>query len=154
MDRTSPLADRLIGTWTLTSFALVVDGGPTIAPMGPDVAGYATWGGDGWMSFLIEAAGRPLYDRPAPDGGTDAQTIAAARTFLAYAGPYTVDEPTGSVSQRLRHCLVPNWVGDVHVREVRFLADDRIELSSDAVQTPGGEGRFVLAFDRRAATAI
>ena len=154
MTSTASLSDRLVGTWTLTAFTLVIDGQPPIPPMGPNVKGYASWGSDGWMSFLIEAADRPLWDEPSPDGGTDAQTIAAARTFLAYAGAYTLDEAAGTIAQRLQHCLIPNWVGDLHVRLVHFPADDLLVLISDLAPTSVGMGRFVLKFARRPATAL
>lgn len=154
MASSSSIADRLVGTWTVVAFCLTIDGLPPIAPMGEGAQGYASWGADGWMSFLVEAADRQPYDRPEPDGGTDAQTIAAARTFLAYAGRYTVDEAAGQIRTTLRHCLIPNWVGDVHLRTVRFAGDDALELTSDPFPTPAGPGRFALAFARRPATEI
>ncbi|WP_237152060.1 lipocalin-like domain-containing protein [Oryzibacter oryziterrae] len=154
MTHTSSIADRLVGTWTLTGFTLQVEGLPPILPMGPNVKGYGSWGADGWMSFLVETAERPLWDSPAPDGGTDAQTIAAARSLLAYAGPYTIDEAAGTIAQRLQHCLIPNWVGDVHLRSVRFPGDGQMELTSDPSPTPAGAGRFVLTFTRRPATVL
>lgn len=154
MTSTLSIADRLVGTWTLTAFSLVIDGQPPIPPMGPNVKGYASWSADGWMSFLIETADRQPYDRPEPDGGSDAQTIAAARTFLAYAGPYTVDAAAGRIAQTVQHCLIPNWAGDVHLRAARFPADNQLELTSDPGPTPAGPGRFVLAFTRRPPTAV
>jgi len=150
----NPLDQRLLGTWVLDSFTLDSDAGDQIAPMGPNPVGYVTYGKDGWMSFQVSAAQRQFYEVPTQDGGSIDQTLAAARSFLAYAGPYTVDEAQAAVSQQVAYCLIPNWVGDVHKRYVRFDDSHGLTLSSDPFPIGNVMYKVVLRFHAREATSL
>jgi len=146
---TKPLSQWIQGTWTLVSFILEGDAGHGIAVMGPGATGYVAYGADGWMSFQISAADRKPFDVPDMNGGTPEQTIAAARSFLAYAGPYEVDETGEFVIQHVAQCLIPNWIGDAHKRYVARGGDNGLTLSSDPFPIDGAPHRLVLRFDRR-----
>lgn len=143
------LTQWLTGTWTLERFALESEAGESIEPMGADARGYVAYGADGWMSFLVEAANRQPYDIPDLNGGTPDQTIAAARSFLAYAGTYRVDDAAGCVVQRVEHCLLPNWVGEDHKRYIAATGDDGLTLTSDPFPLGGAMHRIALRFRRR-----
>ncbi|MBZ8142899.1 hypothetical protein CLD22_23770 [Rubrivivax gelatinosus] len=146
------LSRRLVGTWLLESFSLVSDAGTQIFPMGRAASGYVSYSDDGWMSFQVSASGRQPYDVPMQDGGSTEQTVAAARSFLAYAGPYTVDEVQSTVSQQVEQCLVPNWVGDLHVRHVTLDGAGGLVLASDPFPIGPTPHRVVLRFQARPAT--
>jgi len=111
------LSQWLIGTWILERLSLDSEA-CSIELMGPNATGYVAYGVDGWMSFQIAAANRQLYDVPDIASGTPEQTVAAARSFMAYSGPYTIYDKDAFVVQRLAYCLIPNWVGDVHKRYI------------------------------------
>lgn len=146
----TPLAEWIQGTWDLRSFTLESDDQPALPVMGDRATGFVTYGADGWMAFQISAADRVPYDIQDLDGGTPEQTVAAARTFLAYAGPYEVNEAEGWVAQTVAMCLIPNWIGDVHQRHVDREADGGMMLTSDPLPMPPGlpPHRLVLRFRR------
>nr|WP_319566584.1 lipocalin-like domain-containing protein [uncultured Rhodoferax sp.] len=148
------LAQQLQGTWTLQAFTLDNNAGGQIAPMGPNPIGYVTYGSDGWMSFQISAAQRQPYDAPTQDGGSTDQTLAAARSFLAYAGPYTVNEAQGAVVQQVAQCLIPNWVGDAHTRYITLDDNQGLMLTSDPFPIGEVMHKVVLRFRRREVTPL
>lgn len=148
------LSRRMVGTWLLDSFSLDTDAGAQIFPMGRAASGYVSYGADGWMSFQISASGRQPYDVPMQDGGSTEQTVAAARSFLAYAGHYTVDEARGTVSQQVEQCLIPNWVGDLHTRHVTLEGGRGLVLASDPFPISETPHRVVLRFKAREATPL
>ena len=56
--------------------------------------------------------------RPVASGGTTEQAAAAALGYLAYAGDF-VDESTGDVRHEAKLSLVPNYLGQFHLRPQR-----------------------------------
>jgi hypothetical protein len=90
------LRNAVLGTWELVSYtAQDKHGGPVAYPLGPDALGVIMYTADGYMSAQLMRRDRPAFDRPEPDGGTPEQAEAAAAGYLAYSGPFTVDEFTG-----------------------------------------------------------
>ena len=62
-------------------------------------------------------------DRPAQAPATDADRAAAYRRYLAYYGPFTVDEAKGIVTHHVRGTSNPGWVGSDQVRHYTLGAD-------------------------------
>src|SRR5712671_1987362 len=97
------LHDAVVGTWELVSYTEVDnDGGPSTHPLGPDALGLIMYTTDGYMSAQIMRPDRPAYDRPETGGGTPEQAEAAAAGYLAYSGPFSVDENTGVLHHQPR----------------------------------------------------
>lgn len=90
---------------------------------------------DGYMSAQIMTPGRTDYDAPDFAGGTQAQAAAAASGYMAYSGPYEVDERTGVVRHYLEVSLLPNWLKSIQVRN-GSIEGDRLTLS--AYEASGG----------------
>jgi hypothetical protein len=86
------------------------------------------------------------------NGGTQEQTIAAARSFLTYSGAYKVDDADAFVVHHVEHCLLPNWVGDDHKRYIVTTGSDGLTLTSDPFPVAGAMLKIVLRFRRRPAT--
>ncbi|MDT5351134.1 MAG: hypothetical protein QOH91_4421 [Mycobacterium sp.] len=63
-----------------------------------------------------EDAQGPDYDRPVASGGTTKQAAAAALGYLAYSGRYFVDESRGDIRHEAKLSLVPNYLGQFHLR--------------------------------------
>jgi hypothetical protein len=103
------LRDDILGTWELVSYIAEDDhGGPITHPLGPDASGLIMYTCDGYMSAQIMRPDRPAFDRPESDGDTLEQAAAAATGYLAYSGPFEVDESTGVVHHEVRVSLLPN----------------------------------------------
>jgi hypothetical protein len=99
--------------------------------LGPDALGLIMYTTDGYMSAQLMRRDRPAFDRPESDGGTPEQSAAAAAGYLAYSGPFEVDESTGD----------PRLRGSIHGR-VRD-SPRRAQLVFDKVpDVPAGRGRI------------
>ena len=145
------LSAWLVGTWTLESFTSTDDRGVTTDAMGAGATGYLSYSADGWMSVQLMRAGRKPFRVSDMDGGTLEQTVDAARSYFAYAGPYTVDETASVVYHNLVFSLMPNWVGGKQKRYARKLGNDELELSGDPVLIAGKMQTNRLRWRRRAA---
>jgi hypothetical protein len=144
-----PLAQWLVGAWMLESFTSTDEKGIVTEAMGPGATGYIAYGADGWMSVQIMRAGRKPYAIPDLDGGTPEQIIDAAKSYFAYSGPYTIDEPNRVVFHHLALSLMPNWVGGKQKRYVKVINDDLMELSGDPVLIAGKTQVTRLRWRRR-----
>jgi hypothetical protein len=135
------LKDKLLGTWKLASFTGTDEDGVTTHIMGEDASGFICYSQDGWVSVQILRAGRPRYDVPDTELGTDEQTLAAARGMFAYAGRYSVDEENRIVYHELEFSLIPNWIGSRQKRYVGFENEGSVlVLTADPIRI-GRDGK-------------
>src|SRR5271169_3705831 len=119
------LHNDVLGTWELVSYTEGDNhGGPVTYPLGPDALGLIMYTTDGYMSAQIMRSDRPAYDRPETGGGTPEQVEAAAAGYLAYSGPFTVDEITGVLQHQPWVSLLPNWLNHNQIRHSRLEGDD------------------------------
>jgi len=119
------LRDAVLGAWELVSYTEEDNhGGPVTYPLGPDALGLIMYTTDGYMSAQIMRSDRPAYDRPETGGGTPEQVEAAAAGYLAYSGPFTVDEITGVLQHQPWVSLLPNWLNHNQIRHSRLEGDD------------------------------
>lgn len=132
-------SEWLKGTWMLESFIATGDD-DTIHPMGKGATGFICYSDDGWMSVQIIKADRMRYTTPDVEGGTDVETLAAARSLFAYAGKYTVDEENAIVYHNLQFSLIPNWIGSTQKRYITRESDNILVLGSDPVRI-GTDGK-------------
>jgi Lipocalin-like domain len=123
------LGDEIVGTWRLVSYTAQDDrGGPVRYPLGPDAVGLIMYTHDGYMSAQLMRRDRPDYDLPGTP--TTEQAATAAAGYLAYGGPYQVDESTGVVHHEVAVSLLPNWLNTAQLRD-GALAGDRLTLAAD-----------------------
>jgi hypothetical protein len=109
---------QFVGTWRLVSAQSRSELGEVIYPYGADAGGRLIYTNDGFMAVFIARANRPLFGGNDLLGGTSVEQAAAAVTFLAYTGRYTVQE--GQVIHHVDCSLFPNWVGMDQVRFVQL----------------------------------
>ncbi|MCV7125096.1 hypothetical protein AWC15_05600 [Mycobacterium lacus] len=122
------LSDEIAGTWQLVSYTAQSDrGGPVIYPLGADAVGLIMYTLDGYMSAQLMRPNRSAHVHPCTAGTNEAATAA---DYLAYAGPYRVDEATGVVYHDVAVSLLPNWVNTTQLRNVT-LDNDRLTLVAD-----------------------
>ncbi len=145
------LKERLVGTWTLQSYEeRNTETGETNHPMGEHATGFIIYSDDGYMSAQISAAGRPVFADSDMFSGTTQEFAAAGQSYLAYSGPFDVDEAGGTVYHRVAVSLFPNWAG---MRQVRAAAldGDTLRLAFERPQHTQGAARTVELVWRRAA---
>jgi Lipocalin-like domain len=142
------LRETIIGAWELVSY-IERDSpdGAARYPHGEDALGLIMYTPDGYMSAQIMTPGRPAYDQPIARGGTAEQAAAAALGYLAYSGPYSVDESTGTVHHHVAVSLLPNWLGSTQVRHT-YLDGDQLTITSTTPLTDGGQVWSTLVWAR------
>ncbi|MDR2487864.1 MAG: lipocalin-like domain-containing protein [Clostridiales Family XIII bacterium] len=134
------LKEWLKGTWKLESFTGKDAEGQVEHIMGEGATGFLSYAHDGWVSVQIAREGRPRYDIPDVEGGSDEQTLGCARSLFAYAGRYEVDEENAIVYHNLEFSLIPNWIGSKQKRYIHQEGDDVLILTADPVRM-GRSGR-------------
>lgn len=86
------MREQVIGTWALVSYETQDAAGNTIYPLGKDAKGFIMYNPDGYMSAQLMASGRPAYKSGDLHTGTPEEMAEAAHGYLAYSGPFEVDE--------------------------------------------------------------
>jgi hypothetical protein len=139
----------LIGAWKLVSYERRIMDGSIKYPLGQDAQGLLLYTGDGYMSAQLMRRGRPDYDEPAADGGTDPQTNAAARGYLAYAGSWRLDDSSDTVTHAVTVSLLPNWLNADQIRHAA-LDGEYLVLSAETQHTDGTADLATLRWARPA----
>jgi hypothetical protein len=110
------IRDRLVGGWRLTGYEETADG-KTDLPLGEDPLGAILYTPDGYMSAQLAGPG-PYEADDRPDA-----------YYIAYSGPYEVDEASQTVAHHVQVSVIPSWLGTTQIRQVRFHGPDRLALS-------------------------
>ena len=146
------LADEIVGAWHLVSFTAEYAERPgTTHPLGRDAIGIIMYTADGYMSAQIMRPGRRDYNLVDGDASDREQAAAAATGYLAYSGPYTVDEMTQMLHHEVEVSLLPAWLGTVQLRDAKLDRDQLTLVGEDDL--PSGKLRSVLVWKRAAPRA-
>ncbi|MEZ7240677.1 lipocalin-like domain-containing protein [Rhodococcus sp. GXMU-t2271] len=124
------IADRIVGAWELVEYSTTSDSGKVDYPLGPEARGLIVYSADGYMSAQIMRPDRTRYRSRNVHSGETNERAEAAGGYLAYSGPYDVDEDDSAVWHEMAVSLYPNWLDEKQKRTVRF-DGDRMTLSSD-----------------------
>jgi hypothetical protein len=111
------IRDQLVGGWRLTGYEVAV-GDKTAHPLGDDPLGTILYTPDGYMSAQLAGPG-PYEDDDQPDG-----------YYIAYSGPFDVDETNEVVAHHVQVSVIPSWLGTTQHRHVRFDGQDQLALST------------------------
>ena len=116
--------DQLVGAWKLVSASSTTSKGePCEPPYGLNPLGFLTYSADGRVTALISYSGR----KPLSGGGgarAQEEQAEAFRTFLAYAGRYTLGGD--KVTHHIEISSIQNYVGKDLVRNIKFQGDQLI----------------------------
>jgi Lipocalin-like domain len=136
-------SDAHVGTWKLVSASSTTSAGePSELPYGPNPVGFLTYTGDGRVAALISYGGR----KPLPfGGGTQEEQAVAFKTFLAYAGRYSISGE--NVTHYIEVSSIQNYVGRELVRSLKFQGD-RIILTTPPTMVNGKTQTVELIWQR------
>ena len=119
------LRDQLIGAWKLISYEeQPVDGSPSFYPMSEKAMGIIMYTADGFMSAQFMEPDRKPFASGDWFKGTDEEYRQAASTYVAYSGPFHVDEEQETVTHTMFVSILPNWIGQTQPRRIRIEGDD------------------------------
>ena len=124
------LREMLVGAWRLVSCVEVdAETGEIFLPMGQHPEGLILYTPDGYMSAQLSSPEPHNFASGDMYHGTPEEYVAAGTSYLAYSGPYYVDEARRTVDHEMYVSLFPNWKGQRQVRIVK-LDDDELQLST------------------------
>jgi hypothetical protein len=135
--------EKLVGTWKLVSASSTTSAGErSETPYGLNPVGFLTYAADGRITALISNGGRKSLSA---GGGTLGEQSEAFKTFLAYAGRYTLGG--NKVIHHVEISSIQNYVGKDLVRTVKFQGD-RIALVTPPTPVKGKMQTFELIWER------
>jgi len=139
------LRDAVLGAWELVSYTIEDSpSGDTTYPLGRHPVGLIMYTDDGYMSAQLMRPDRFTADAPQ---GTAAADSAFATGYLAYSGPFHVDEATGTLYHQVRVSLYPEWLGSTQLR-CSHLEDDVLTLSGSNTSDDGVTSTHTLHWKR------
>ena len=132
------LRDKLIGCWKLQSYMeFPVDEATPIYPLGEDAKGILMYTHDGFMSVQIMRSDRPAFASGDWFRGTP-EEYTKAGDYIAYAGPFDVDEETSMLTHGMFVSFFPNWLGQTQIR-LAELQSNCLRLAPVAPIQSGGK---------------
>ena len=136
-------AAELVGTWKLVGASSTTSAGERIeAPYGVGPVGFLTYTAEGRISSVISYGGRkPL----SMGGGKIEEQAEAFKTFLAYAGRYTLSGD--KIMHHIEVSSVQNYVDRDLVRTIKF-EEDRITLTTPPTPVNGKIQTLELVWQR------
>ena len=118
------LRAQLIGAWRLVSYSeSPVDGSPKRSPLGEKPQGIIMYTPDGYMSAQLMRPGRRNFASNDWFKGTPEEFVEEAAGYIAYSGPFHVDEEKQSLAHSVDVSLFPGWLGQTQARLVRIEGD-------------------------------
>ena len=133
------LRDQLIGAWKLVSYVeKPVDGSEPFHPMSEHPMGIIMYTPDGYMSAQLSKPDRPPFASGDWFKGTDEDYKQEASTYIAYTGPFHVDEEKQTLTHSMFISLFPNWVGQTQPRIVK-IEGNTLHLSTAVPIHSGGK---------------
>jgi hypothetical protein len=132
------LREQLIGAWRLVSYIeSPVDGSPKRFPMGEKAQGIIMYTPDGYMSAQLMTPGRRNFASGDWFKGTPEETAEEASGYIAYSGPFHVDEDHQSLTHSMNVSLFPGWIGQTQPRVVK-IDGNRLHLGTASPIKSGG----------------
>jgi hypothetical protein len=146
------LRDQLIGAWKLVSYEeRPVDGSSSFYPMSEHPMGIIMYTPDGYMSAQLMHPDRSNFASGDWFDGTDAEYKQETATYIAYSGPFHVDEEKQTLTHSMFVSLFPNWTGQTQPR-VAKIEGDLLRLNTAApIVSSGKKVNSYLTWKRAAA---
>jgi len=148
------LRERLVGAWRLQSYVETpVDGGEPFEPLGPDPQGLIIYTPDGYMSAQLSKPDRKGFASGDWFDGTTQEYVAEASTYIAYSGPFKVDD-AGTLTHSMQVSLFPNWIGQTQERTVELDGDTLTLGSASPIRSAGRTVMSRLVWRRASVSAV
>jgi hypothetical protein len=140
----SAIASKFVGTWKLVAFE-----GQQVPRR--DRVGFIMYDTTGHMAVQIMPLDRPKFASDNRLQGSQEEIKAAFTGYVAYFGPYEVNEAEGIVIHHLEGSIFPNEVGRDNIRYYEF-SGDRLTLfvtnKIDGKLTPKSSAAARLIWER------
>jgi hypothetical protein len=144
---TAPLAERVVGTWTLVSYEARYPDGRVVPIYGPSPVGRLIYDARGRMSVHIADPRRPRFASPDRLLATDAEVRAAFDGYFGYFGTYGVDERARTMTHHVEGAAFPNYTASDQTRQLT-VEGDRLELATPPIARAGERATFHVVWRR------
>jgi hypothetical protein len=145
------LREQLIGAWKLVSYEeRPVDGAPSFYPMSEKPMGIIMYTPDGYMSAQLSKPDRKPFASGDWFKGTPEDFGTEATTYIAYSGPFHVDEEKKTLTHSMFVSLFPNWIGQTQPRVVKIDGDDLYLSTASPIESGGKKVNSHLRWKRAA----
>ncbi len=121
------ISSRLIGVWTLLSYAEVKKGCQDTQTLGLKPEGFLIYTRDGFVSAQLMKPGRSAFQSRDWHHGTAEEYVESGSGYIAYCGTYQVDEACRTVTHIPSVALLPNLIHGRQLRAIEF-SGDRLTL--------------------------
>lgn len=143
------LRDRLIGAWKLVSYQEEpVDGSEPFEPLGHEPQGIILYTPDGYMSAQLSRPDRPHFASGDWFDGTAQEYESEATSYIAYSGPFHVDEENQTLTHSMFVSLFPDWAGQTQPRLVKIERDMLHLATASPIRSAGKTVNSVLMWRR------
>lgn len=133
------LRESLIGAWKLVSYQEIpVDGSEPFEPLGHEPRGIIMYTPDGYMSAQLARPNRPHFASGDWFAGSPEEYEGEATSYIAYTGPFHVDEDARTLSHSMFISLFPDWTGQTQPRVVS-IEGDKLHLGTASPIRSGGK---------------
>jgi lipocalin-like protein len=119
-----PLAQQLLGAWTLVASYQERPDGSRFDTFGPDPKGLMIFDQSGRMSLQMARSDRPKFSSNNRLSGTPEENKAAVQGLLSYFGRYEVNEGERAVVITVDASSFPNQDGTTQKRPVEITGDE------------------------------
>lgn len=102
---------------------------------------------EGYMSAQMMAQERPIYESGSVHVGTTEEMAAAAKGYLAYAGPYEVDETESKLIHHMHVSLNPTWLHNIQPRYVK-IENQILTIASPPIMYEGEKQNTTIVWRR------
>lgn len=134
----SPIQDRLAGTWTLVSVDNVQPDGTRVQPYGSHPDGRLMLDAQGRYAVQIFRPGRAKFASGDKSKGTPEENRETVLGTNSHFGRYTVDEAGHRITFQIEHASFPNWEGTEQTRSFT-LNGDELRYTVRTTTTGGAE---------------
>ena len=143
------LREGLTGAWKLVSYREIpVDGSAPFEPLGHKPRGLIIYTSDGYMSAQLSKPDRPKFASGDWFAGTADDYVAEASSYIAYSGPFHVDEAKQTLTHSMFVSLFPNWTGQTQPRQVKLDGDELHLGTASPIRSSGKTVNSVLVWRR------
>ena len=103
---------------------------------------------DGYMSAQLAKPDRPGFASGDWFTGTAEDYVAEASTYIAYTGPFHVDEEAQTLTHSMFVSLFPDWTGQTQPRRVKIDGDKLTLGTVSPIQSSGKTVNSALTWRR------
>jgi hypothetical protein len=139
------LKEQLVGTWNLTAWERTAPDGTKVHAYGSNPKGVANFGADGRFFIFFARGDLPKMSANDRTKARPEEAKAITDGSIAYAGAYTLDEATKTISYRIEITTFPNQLGVEQKRVITSLTADELKFTNP---TAGAGGRIDVTMKR------